>query len=601
MKTTHENRALDLISKSAASVLALGAAVILSGCLATAANNLERTFSDAIAPKVTFKLPARSAEAGALRSVVILADGAEVSQQISLGLEASMSKLRVDERPYYTAVKLGPRVTGQPSDAQLAGIARTAGVEAVVMVTGGGSDVKTTQSTEDRYSCAVDTKLFKSCPQGQSRTTKVSCTTTLGTAAARLRVFRAADARSVFIDVVGGENKHYRCSDHTTPQAEPRQIAYAAVLNATETAMQTMAPSYAQAPLDLMRADAGLPAEQRQRFDAATEFAQAKRMDEACSRFEELYVDHKESRALTFNVAFCHEVRGDMLRANQAYKRASELANTPDAQIDRRLALTEKALRENPAVFMPSSADAGLSRQASVQAPASNGRRVALVIGNARYQRSALVNPVNDARLVGERLKRIGFDVVTLENLNSARFAAATRDFGARAKGADIALFYYAGHALQAEGENFLLPVDNAKMRTMDDVRDEGGVQLAAIIAQLDVAAPAVKLLVIDACRDNPLPSANRSLAGGGLAPVRQAPEGGLIAFATAPGRTAEDGTGKNSVFSRHFAEQLMVPNQTVEQLFKRVRAAVKSETRNRQEPTEISSLIGDVVLATSK
>ncbi|RCW70406.1 caspase domain-containing protein [Pseudorhodoferax soli] len=575
------------------SAFVCGSATLLGGCLA---------ISDAIAPKVTFKQPARSAEASALRSVIILADSAEVSQQMSMGLESEMSKLRVDERPYYTTAKLGQRITAQPSDAQLSAMARSAGVDAVVVVTGGGSSVTATQSTEDRYSCAVNVKLFKSCPKDQSRTTKMACTTTLGSAAARVRIVRAVDARSVFVDVVNGQAKHYRCNDQDIPQADRRQIAYDAVVSATTATMQILAPSYVQGPLDLMKADAGLPAEVLKRFDAASEFAKAKRLDEACSRFEELYTDYKESTALTFNVAFCHEVRGDMLRANQAYKRASELANAPDAQIDRRLTLTEKALRENPAVFMPANPNAAATQAPAGKVAASgNGRRVALVIGNARYQRSALVNPVNDARLVGERLKRIGFDVVTLENLDSARFGAATRDFGARAKGAEIALFYYAGHALQADGENFLMPVDNAKMRTMEDVRDGGGVQLAAVVAQLDVAAPAVKLLVVDACRDNPLPSANRSLAGGGLAPVKQPPEGGLIAFATAPGRTAEDGTGKNSVFSKHFADQLMVANQTVEQLFKRVRAAVKSETKNRQEPTEISSLVGDVVLATSK
>jgi uncharacterized caspase-like protein len=202
---------------------------------------------------------------------------------------------------------------------------------------------------------------------------------------------------------------------------------------------------------------------------------------------------------------------------------------------------------------------------------------------------------------VGDRLKRVGFDVTTLENVDSARFGNAVRDFAVRAKGADIALFYYAGHALQAEGENFLMPVDNARMRTVDDVRDNGGVQLSEIIALLDVAAPQVKLLVIDACRDNPLPAATRGLGGGGLAAIKQPPAGGLIAFATAPGRTAEDGTGKNSVFSKYFSEQLMVPNQTVEQLFKRVRENVKKETHNRQEPTEVSSLVGDVVLVKTK
>ena len=411
----------------------------------------------------------------------------------------------------------------------------------------------------------------------------------------RLRIFRASDARVIYADTLSGVSNFYRCDDAKTAHADNNQLAYGAMLNAAANGMHMVAPSYELRPLDTMAADAGVPAAQKKDFDVALEFAKAKRNDEACKRFDELYLDTKESPALTFNVAFCNELRGDLLRANQGYKRASELVNAPESQIDRRLALTEKALRENPLAFMPTMAAVPEVGRAQGNTLAG-GRRVALVIGNARYQRSALVNPVNDARLVSDRLKRIGFDVLTVENLESARFNTATRDFAVRARGADIALFYYAGHALQADGENYLMPVDNAKMRTMEDVRDGGGVQLASIMAMLDVAAPVVKLVVIDACRDNPLPASSRSLAGGGLA-TPKAPQGGLIAFATSPGRTAEDGTGKNSVFSKNFADLVATPNQTIEQMFKRVREAVKKETNGRQEPMETSNLIGDVML----
>jgi uncharacterized caspase-like protein len=257
--------------------------------------------------------------------------------------------------------------------------------------------------------------------------------------------------------------------------------------------------------------------------------------------------------------------------------------------------MTEKALRESPMAFLPTQPGSGESVRGQAGGLAGT-KRVALVVGNARYQRSALINPVNDARLVADRLKRIGFEVSLAENVESARFETTARDFAARAKGADVALFYYAGHALQADGENYLMPVDNGKMRTMEDVRDGGGVQLASIMAMLDVAAPVVKLVVIDACRDNPLPASSRSLAGGGLA-TPKAPQGGLVAFATSPGRTAEDGTGKNSVFSKNFAALVSTPNQSIEQMFKRVREAVKKETNGRQEPMETSNLVGDVML----
>ncbi|WP_310385666.1 caspase family protein [Roseateles sp.] len=568
--------------------------------MSNAVNDMGHSLSDAVAPKITFLLPAKNADAGSLKSVLILSDGSEVSAQIAMDLESAMSKLRIEERPFYTKVQMGGRLNGVPSDVQLAGLAAKAGTEALVLVSGGVSEVRSTNSTEERSTCAVQTKFLKACPKEQVRSTRVSCTDTRGLAAARIKVFRSSDKRSVFTDSVGGESGQRLCSDETTiARVDPKQLTANAVQNTGVNVMRVLAPSYELRPLDLMSADAGLPAAQRKDFDAATKFAEAKRMDEACRRFEELYLDHKESPALTFNNAFCAEVRGDLLRASQGYRRASELINAPNSQIDRRIAITEKAVRENPVAFMP--ADLAGTQVARAPVIKGNGKRVALVIGNSKYQRSALVNPVNDARLVSDKLTRIGFDVLTLENVNSARFATATRDFATRAKGADIALFYYAGHAIQADGENFLMPVDNAKMRSIDDVREQGSVQLADIVAQLEVAAPAVKLLVIDACRDNPLPATSRSLAGSGLADIKQVPQGGLIAFATSPGSTAEDGIARNSVFSKHFAAQLSVPNQNIEQVFKKVREAVKAETKNKQVPMEKSDLIGDVFLVQAK
>ena len=576
--------------------LVLLGAVLLSGCLATAVTNMTQSLTDAVAPKVTFFVPAKNAEAGALNSAVVVSDSAPISIQVAMEFESQMTKLRVNERPYYTTVKLGPRFNGQPGDAQLAALVKSNGVQAVYVVTGGGSDVKTINSQEDRMTCGVDTKLFQLCPKGRDVHNKVSCSTTQASAAVRLRVYRASDGRFVYADSVGGASSHYRCDDQSVERADNNQLVNAAMLSAASKALHMVAPSYELGPLDIMSADSAVPAAQKKAFEAAVDFAKAKRNDEACQRFEELFLDTKESPALTFNVAFCNELRGDLLRANQGYKRASELVNAPEPQIDRRLAVTEKALRENPLAFVPTKASP-LGAQAFQGTALAGGRRVALVIGNQRYQRAALTNPSADARLVSDRLKRIGFDVLTLENVEAARFDTSIRDFAARAKGADIALFYYAGHALQADGENYLMPVDNAKMRTVEDVRDGGGVQLASIMAKLEVAAPVVKLVVIDACRDNPLPASSRSLGGGGLAAVPKAPQGGLIAFATSPGRTAEDGTGKNSVYSKNFSAMVSTPNQTIEQLFKRVREAVKKETSGRQEPMETSNLIGDVVL----
>lgn len=575
-----------------------GWAGVLSGSVAlmTGCADLQHQINDTLATKVTAKVQARNAESGELHSVLIVADANERSQTIAQFLESSMVQLRVDEKPFYTSVKTGPRLAPNTSEAQLVQLARSQGLEAVVLVTQAAADVKATETTEDRTTCAAETKLFQACPKGQSRTNKVSCTTTQGQAASRLRVIRVSDSRSVVTDTVDGNAQHYRCADQNTPTADRAALTSGAMQNLAGQVMRVVAPGYVQVPLDLMRADSSLPADKAKAFDAAYRFADAKRLDEACQRFDDLYTDAKESRALTFNVGFCLEARGDLLAANQMYRRASELANAPDPQIDRRLGVTEKALRESPVAFVPL---AGAPKAQPV-AIAGNGRRVALVVGNARYQNNQLANPVNDARLIGSKLKALGFDVTVVENADNARFASATRDFGQRAKGADVALFFYAGHAIQADGENYLLPVNNGNVHTLEDVRDGWGVQLADIVAQLDVAAPRVKLLVLDACRNNPLRATTRG-SGGGLAAIKAPPQGGLIAFATQPGDTTPDGGGKNSVYSKHLAQELTVPNQNIEQVFKNVRAAVMAETKNRQKPNEVSSMIGDVQLSTTR
>ena len=558
------------------------------------------------ATKVAFLTPARSSDAGALRSLVIVSGQPPLSQQVVGAIEAGMVKLRVNEQPYYAAARLETAglAGAVPTEAALVALARKSGTQGALGVSGATVDFKADVSQEERQNCSVDTKLFKSCPKERRVVQKVNCTETVVLANAQLRVVRSADARTVFVGTMAGGSKHRHCAgDAGSVPADRNQLTTSALSDLVAQVMRTVAPSTEMRGLDLKAADPKIAGPARLVFDGALEFARAKRMDEACSRFEELYADEKESVALTYNVGFCHEVRGDLLRASAALRRASELNKAPDSQIDTRLEATEKALKENPVAFLP---EAMLPVQgfAAPAAAQSDGRRVALVFGNARYQKNALVNPVNDGALVSTELKRIGFDVTTLENVDSGRMLSAIRDFAARARGAEMALFYYAGHATQSKGENILMPVNNLQMRFQEDVLEQGGVSLDDVVSMLDVSNPRVRLLVIDACRDNPLPSRQtgmtRSSIAGGLAPQRAPPGGTMIAFATTPGSTAEDGLGKNSTFTRHFAAELKRPNQTVEQLFKRVRENVVRETKNRQTPMEIGQLVGDVILVRS-
>lgn len=575
------------------------AALVAAGCtnvnMPAALGDLSSSVTDALAVKVPFVTPARNADASLLKSMVVVPGSGANAQQLAGSVEAAMLKLRVGERPVYANVRLeAPRALSL-AESQLLSIGKQAGTQGALGVTAVSTDLSSASVQEDRSSCSVETRGLRTCPRDKTVQRKVTCTETRANASAQVRVVRVADGRTVLTDKLGGIAISKSCPDDTVAAADRNQLLGAALSDLVNNILKQVAPTVEMRPLDMRPADDKLPADKRKPFDAALEFARGKRMDESCARFLELYDDFKESVALTYNVGFCHESHGDLLKASQTYKHASELLNAPDGQIDRRLAAVGKAINDNPYAALGGLQSTPMTK-AQYVAAASEGRRVALVVGNARYEKGALINPVNDAQLVTRRLRDIGFDVTLVENANGARLKNAVLDFSQRAKDAGVALFFYAGHAIQDQGENLLLPVDNKAMKTTEDVRDKGGLALASLQAHLDGARPRVKLIVLDACRDNPLPAASRGLGGGGLAGMTPA-EGTLIAFSTSPGKTAEDGNGKNSIFTRHFVDQLGKPNQTLEQLFKQVRSQVRNETFNKQEPMEINALVGDVVL----
>jgi len=230
----------------------------------------------------------------------------------------------------------------------------------------------------------------------------------------------------------------------------------------------------------------------------------------------------------------------------------------------------------------------------SVLGSAQAQRRVALVIGNAAYADSPLKNPVNDATDVAAKLKQLGFDVAMATNRNRSQMTTAIREFGRKAAGADTALFYFAGHGIAVRGKNYLLPVgqsftDEAEVETE-------AVEVNSVLARMEEAGAKVSLLILDACRNNPLPPSSRS-ASRGLARM-EAPSGALVAFAAQPGAVAKDGTGRNGTFTKHLLTHIGTPGLPVEQVFKRVRAAVEQETNRSQSPREESSLTTDFYFA---
>jgi uncharacterized caspase-like protein len=215
--------------------------------------------------------------------------------------------------------------------------------------------------------------------------------------------------------------------------------------------------------------------------------------------------------------------------------------------------------------------------------------RVALVIGNAAYKDSPLRNPVNDARAMAARLADLGFEVIARENLGRDAMQAAVREFGRRLERANVGLFYFAGHGMQVKGRNYLIPVD-AAIEHEDEVPYRS-LDAGEVLDKMESAKTKTNLMVLDACRNNPFARHFRSRRSG-LAEM-DAPNGTLIAFATAPGSVAADGDGTNGVYTKHLLRHIgeALP---VEQMFKRVRVAVSLETQDLQVPWESSSLRDD-------
>jgi uncharacterized caspase-like protein len=232
--------------------------------------------------------------------------------------------------------------------------------------------------------------------------------------------------------------------------------------------------------------------------------------------------------------------------------------------------------------------------------PALADKRVALVIGNAAYQNVArLPNPVNDGAVIAATLKDAGFDVVdSRHDLPAAETRRALRDFADRARDADIAVVYYAGHGMEVDGTNYLIPVD-AKLERDTDVYDEA-FSLDRVLLAIE-PAKRLRLVILDACRDNPFAKimkrtvASRAI-GQGLAKIEPTSPNLLIAYSAKAGSTALDGDSKNSPFTTALARHLATPGLDVRRAFGFVRDDVLKNTSYRQEPFVYGSLGGDDV-----
>src|SRR5712671_3329857 len=229
--------------------------------------------------------------------------------------------------------------------------------------------------------------------------------------------------------------------------------------------------------------------------------------------------------------------------------------------------------------------------------PAFAENRLALVIGQSAYRSvPALPNPANDARAVTQMLTDSGFEVSTAADLSQGQMREAVSDFASRvaAKGTDtVALIFYAGHGLQIDGENFLVPVDIDPKREADIPIQ--AVRLNDILNTLNSVPSKMRILLLDACRNNPFPDISKT-AGHGLAIVdaKVGAPGTFMSFSTSPGAEAEDGSGANSPYTTALLAAAKESNIPIEETFKRVRVAVNKVTEGRQTPWDSSSLTDD-------
>jgi hypothetical protein len=223
-------------------------------------------------------------------------------------------------------------------------------------------------------------------------------------------------------------------------------------------------------------------------------------------------------------------------------------------------------------------------------APSAPARH-ALVIGNSRYLQAPLRNPANDARAVAQRLRAAGFEVV--EQLDAGRddMHRSIREFAqtlGRTRG--VGVFYYAGHGVQLNWRNFLVPVD-ARIRARADLQSQA-VDLGLLLDQLGQARKAANLIILDACRDNPFGPDFR-VDDKGLSQI-DAPPGTLLAYATAPGNVADDGPDDNGLYTGSLLREMSTEGAAIEDVFKRVRLSVRRASRGAQIPWESTSLESD-------
>lgn len=313
--------------------------------------------------------------------------------------------------------------------------------------------------------------------------------------------------------------------------------------------------------------------------------------DRAIADYDEaLRIDPKYVYAYD-NRGYTYSLKGDKERARADFKMALSL-NPDDPWAKQGLAKLDGG-SASPSPTPVTASCAGL------------GKRVALIIGNAAYPTATLRNPANDADDVARVLKeQLCFDVIEVKNATRAAFENAIGEASAKAEGADVALFYYAGHGMQFQQTNYLLPVDTRLTSEYDAVH--ANISAQDVISTLEARAK-VTLAFLDACRDNPLEedfkqrikTLGRAFGEDrGLAPMTVRSSETLVVFATRPNQRAADGTGRNSPFTEAFIQHIVAPGKDIELVMRDVAASVRAKTNGKQVPQRLTELEHGVTLA---
>lgn len=225
-------------------------------------------------------------------------------------------------------------------------------------------------------------------------------------------------------------------------------------------------------------------------------------------------------------------------------------------------------------------------------------KRYALVIGNSNYPKAigTLKNPVNDATDLAKELQASNFEVQLLTNATYGQMRQAMLRFKEKVDAGErdktVSLFYYAGHGLQRDDENWLVPVD-AMIEFEDDIQRYCFPVQRMVLANMERSNSRMNIVILDACRNNPFPALNRSMGDQGLTEMKKA-RGSFIAYATAPGSVASDGTGRNGLYTQELLKAMRKPGLTIEQVFKEVRQSVLRMSGNKQNTWDSSNIIGE-------